>query len=311
MSSAAVLLLLMTSCQSEPGFELTEEVGPYTVSLIEKNIWHVEDCNSSNPAGSTIKSDGTQNFNNCSDMYIVRGKNRAVLIDLSNDIKWADSADVALRKIFYDRAGKRQKSITITHNHGDHTGMLYAFKNENDVDFLLPKKDFENNDIFPKDRTELVEDLSLINLGGDMTLECVEVAGHTPGSTVFFVKGHDKAFSGDAIGSGNGVWLFTADAFIQYEKGLSRLASYIDDPSNGVDKDKLTFYGGHYWQKGKTEKLGIQYLNDMQTLAKQIIEGKATWEPYNASFKFLNANYKYGTAIITWNQEAGAVYGNK
>lgn len=299
---AAAAALVMTGCKSEPAFEQTEEVGPYTVTLIEKNVWHVEDCNSENPAGQGPRADGTYGNNNCSDMYIVRGKDKALLIDLSNNIKWAENADQALRDIFYQRAGDRQKLITITHNHGDHTGMLYAFKDEQDVTFLLPENDFSKDKAFPEGRKSLIGDLATIDLGGGMVIECVETPGHTPGSIVFFIKGHDIAFSGDAIGSGGGVWIFSLEGFKQYTVGVSRLISYINDPANKIDQQKLTFYGGHDWQKKDMHRLDMQYLLDMQTLCELICKGEAEPEAY--ANPMLDSNFKYGSATITWRKSA-------
>lgn len=303
LAASAAIAMLCTACQSEPAFEQTEEVGPYTVSLVEKDVWHIEDCNSEHPAGMSAAG-----FNNCSDMYIVRGKDKAILIDLSNKINWAEGADEALRSIFYARAGeKREKVITITHNHGDHTGMLYAFKDEQDVTFLLPENDFKNDKNFPEGRKSLVGDGSSIDLGG-MTLECVQTEGHTPGSLVFFLKGHDIAFSGDAIGSGTGVWIFSLDGFIQYTAGVPHLISYIQDPANGVDSDKLVFLAGHTWQHGTLEKLDMQYLLDMQTLCEQMKTGEAYSEPYSSGNRMMDTNYKFGTATITWNKAGGDAY---
>lgn len=306
-SIAVLSLCVFVSCSSEPSFTETEEIGPYTVSLIEKNVWHIEDCNSSNPAGMGKRADGSFGNNNCSDMYIIRGKKKALLIDLSNKINWAENADEALRTIFYDRAGDREKVITITHNHGDHVGMLYAFKDEEDVTFLLPDNDFAKDKSFPEGRKSLISSLDIIDLGG-MVLQCVQAEGHTPGSMVFFLKGHDLAFSGDAIGSGTGVWIFSYDGFLQYTKGVPALISYINDPANGVDASKLVFRPGHVWQHGSLEKLDMQYLLDMQTLIEKIGDGTADCEPYSGGMRTMNANFKYGTATITWNKEQGERY---
>ena len=35
--------LTLVACACAPSFEQTEEVGPFTVSLLEKNVWHIED----------------------------------------------------------------------------------------------------------------------------------------------------------------------------------------------------------------------------------------------------------------------------
>lgn len=309
-AAAAAALFLAASCQNEPAFEQTEEIGPYTVSLIEKNVWHVEDCNSSNPHGMSVQPDGSMKQNNCSDMYIIRGKDKALLIDLSNKINWAEGSEEALRSIFYARAGEREKLITITHNHGDHTGMLPAFESEADVKFLLPENDFANDKKFPADRKSLVGDLDVIDLGGDMVVKCVQVEGHTPGSLVFDLQGHNLIFSGDAIGSGGGVWIFSMDGFKQYVHGAVHLLEYVEDPANGIDDEKLVFWGGHDWQKvnGGLEILNMQYLRDMITLIGQIGEGTAYVEDYNIGNRMLDANFKYGTATITWNRALGEQY---
>ena len=106
----------------------------------------------------------------------------------------------------------------------------------------------------------------------------------------------------DAIGSGNGVWIFSYDSFKQYIGGVEKLFAYIEDPANKIDAEALIFYGGHDWQKGDLEKLDMQYLHDMRTLIEQIGKGTAEYDPqaYNPT---LNANFKYGTAKITWNTE--------
>ena len=309
MAVSIAALVLTVSCRQEPAFEQTEEVGPYTVSLIEKDVWHIEDCNSSNPAGISIQADGSVKQNNCSDMYIIRGKDKALLIDLSNKITWAEGAEEALRSIFYSRAGEREKLIAITHSHGDHLGMLPAFQNESDVRFLLPEKDFAQDNKFPADRKTLIADSELIDLGG-MQVECVEVQGHTPGSMVFALKGHNILFSGDAIGSGSGVWIFSLDAFRQYASGVAHLMEYVQNPANGIDPEKLIIYGGHSWQKTQTklEKLDMQYLLDMSQLVDQIGRGEAAQEPYSTFMGLLDTNFKYGTAIVTWNKAQAAAY---
>ena len=66
------------------------EVGPYTVSVIGKNVYHIQDYNHENPSGETFDADGKlTHFNNCSDIYLVVGAKEALLIDLSNPVTWA------------------------------------------------------------------------------------------------------------------------------------------------------------------------------------------------------------------------------
>jgi hypothetical protein len=56
-----------------------------------------KDANDKYPAGMIMDEEGKiVPMNNCSDMYQLVGKNKALLIDLSNDIKWDDTATESL-----------------------------------------------------------------------------------------------------------------------------------------------------------------------------------------------------------------------
>ena len=290
---AVSAMFFLSSCKQDVPARF--EVGPYTVTTLEKGVYDIEDSNSSNPAGN---HDG--GMNNCSNMYLVLGKDKALLIDLSNNIKWADNAAESIRSIFYDLAGKREKIITITHVHGDHTGMMHAFVDDPEVSFFLPRKDFGNDTRFPEQRTTIIDEGYVFDLGG-VKVDAIDVQGHTPGSMVFYIEGKDILFSGDAVGSGNGVWIFSLDGYKQFEKGLANLLSFIEDPANKVDTDKLIIYGGHAWQKGDKPKLTMNYLTDLQAAVDDITAGKAKWEPYNSGMALLNANFIHGEGIITWN----------
>ena len=305
ISAISVLALSFVSCAEEPAWDTTMEIGPYTVSLVEKDVWHVEDCNSSNPPGESVLEDGTVRYNVCSDMYIVRGRKKAILIDLSNNVKWADDADESLRRIFYDRAGKREKLIAITHNHYDHTGMYGAFKDEKGIRYLLPKEDFKRDTLFTHDTT-LVTDHDVIDLGG-MKLECVQCEGHTPGSMIYFLKGHDMAFSGDAIGSGECVWIFDMPGFENYRRSVSRLLKYLEDPASGIDESIFRFLPGHAYQMEGID-MDIQYVRDMDELNNRISMGDAEWEPYPMAHRGLDARFKYGKVAIVWNKALSEAY---
>lgn len=297
----AVIMILLAACgQKVPA---TYEVGPYTVTTIRKGVlYDIEDSNHDNPAGVHTTADGRSSMNNCSNIYLVLGKKTALMIDLSNNIRWADNAAESLQQIFSDLAGDRERIIALTHSHGDHTGMAHAFVDDPAVRFYLPKADFERNRIFPAERTTLIEDGYVFDLG-KVKVDAIDVKGHTPGSMVYYVEGTDALFSGDAVGSGTGVWIFSLDGFRQYEEGLANLMRFVDNPANKIDKEALTVYGGHAWQKGETPKLTAQYLYDMQAAVEDIEAGKAEWEPYQSGNRMLNANFKHGCATITWNTD--------
>lgn len=283
--------------------------GPYTVYVINEGIYHIEDANESNPAGNHISADGkSTGMNNCSDMYLVVGDDKALLIDLSNAIKWDSTATESLRTLVYERTGNRQLYITVTHKHGDHLGMLPAFKDDDKAFFWIPRAEFEGMDIFPDTRTSFFDKNASFDLGAEMVINTMEVPGHTDHSTLFFVKDKNMVFSGDAIGSGSGVWLFDYESFIKYIAGIEELINYIENPANKINRSELIIYGGHAWQKGSMEKLTSQYIYDMRELIDKIGKGAAGSSPMAATRGFLDTNFTFGTATITWNKEAAAKY---
>jgi glyoxylase-like metal-dependent hydrolase (beta-lactamase superfamily II) len=283
------------------------ELGPYTVSVIGKNVWHIQDYNSSNPAGETFDADGKlTHFNNCSDIYLLVGKEKALLIDLSNPITWADDAAESLRAIVWERAGGKPLTITFTHNHGDHTGMIPAFSEDPSVEFALPERDFYRMaDRFPADRQRFFNEGEIFDLGG-MQVEAIEVPGHTAGSMVYLLKDQNLLFTGDAVGSGHGVWLFNADAFNSYVSAVPYLIEMLEE--RGVNEERLQIYGGHYWQKDwlklpEGRELGMEYLREMKLLCDEIESGTAATEPSNLGRPGLDTYFRHGNAIITWSAE--------
>lgn len=86
---------------------------------------------------------------------------------------------------------------------------------------------------------------SVIDLGGQ-TIEVCEVPGHTPGSVVFWNPQQDLLFTGDAIGSGYGVWMQVPGAvpLREYETSLRKLLAWL--VSRG---GTMKFYGGHHYQQ--------------------------------------------------------------
>lgn len=299
-----LLLTINISALTQP-----VEKGPYTIHVLTDGVYHIEDANGSNPAGMHMDKDGKiTGMNNCSDMYLLVGKKKALLIDLSNNIKWDTTATRTLLSIIYGRAGNKDIFITVTHRHGDHLGMLPAFKSDPRFHFWIPEAEFRGIDIFPKERIVFFAENESLKLGGGFVVNTMEVPGHTTHSTLFFLKGKNLVFTGDAIGSGSGVWLFDYDSFITYRKGVERLIKYVEDPANKIDPKKLVIYGGHFWQGAKPGTLTTQYIYDMRNLIDRIGKGIAETESMSSSMKYLDTNFKFGTATITWNKEAALKY---
>lgn len=288
------------------------ERGPFTVFLLANGVYHIEDANSYNPAGMHMNKDGEMaGMNNCSDMYLVTGKEKALLIDLSNSIKWDSSAIESIRSIVFERAGNKDLLITVTHKHGDHLGMLPAFYDDPGVTFWIPEAEFKGSKFFPEERTIYFEQNSSYDLGNGFIINTLEVPGHTEHSTLFFLNMANMVFTGDAIGSGSGVWLFNYESFETYKTAIEDLIRYIEDPDNGINTEELEIHGGHAWQKGKLPKLSSKYIYDMQALIDRIGKGTADTEDNSTFISFLDTNFRYGTATITWNREAARKYATK
>ncbi len=293
-----VLFLLLASM----AFGQTREVGPYTLHPIIPGVIRIEDANHTNPAGLHYDDAGEiTGYNNCSDMYLVVGGDKALLIDLSNYITWHDDAVASLQGLVREEIGSRELVIAITHVHGDHTGMLPAFEHEKDVTFWIQTEEFADKDLFPPERTRAIGENPALDLGDGVVVNALEIPGHTDHSAVYFLRGKNLLFSGDAIGSGGGVWIFSAKGFGQFRESVDRLIDYIENPANDVDANELLIYGGHYWQKLEKEKLTLQYILDMRTLIGEIKAGRAKEE--GVSFgPYLDTNFSYGEATITWNK---------
>ena len=301
--ACAAILVLYTACN---GQTKSTEVGPYTITIIDPDVYHIQDFNSEYPGGEVFNEKGEKiHFNNCSDIYLIVGTEKALLIDLSNRINWADNAEESLKQLVEERIDGKPLTITFTHNHGDHIGMLPAYLDE-DVHFALPEEDFAQMAArFPKEKYSFYNEGHIFDLG-DVKVEAIAVPGHTVGSMVFYLHGRNILFSGDAIGSGHGVWIFNTDSFSNYVRAVPHLIAWLNNPEHQVNIEKLRIYGGHYWQRdwlpelGKKE-MGMDYLNDMKELLDQIENGIATTTPSGLDHQTLDTYFKNGSAIVVWN----------
>lgn len=113
--------VLMSYCKSSRAEQQSVTMRPYTVTLLADGIYNIKDGNDSNPCGIHIDENGQmKGMNNCSDMYLILGRNKALLIDLSNSaqrITWDTTATVSLQTIVDEHIGKRDLIITVTHTH--------------------------------------------------------------------------------------------------------------------------------------------------------------------------------------------------
>ena len=299
------VIITITLILTAGGWAQSTELGPYTVHLIREGVYRIEDANSGNPPGVVIGDDGQMvSMNNCSDMYLVIGEEKGLLIDLSNFVQWDQTAVVSLRALVEERLDGKQLLIAVTHNHGDHLGMLPAFAEDRSVRYWVPENEFQGTGIFPADRTTYFTENGSLDLGGGIRISTIEIPGHTPHSTSYILDGKSLMFTGDAIGSGSGIWLFDEASFYVYKNSVEELISYIENPENGINKEELQFFGGHFWQGAQVGRLGATYAYDMRTLIVEMKKGSAETEEMSTFIPFLDTSFKYGTATITWNKDA-------
>ena len=119
-----------------------------------------------------------------------------------------------------------------------------------------------------------------INLGG-RTLEVLEVPGHTPGSIVLWDKKGNHLFTGDAIGSGNDVWMQWPSALPldQYYPSLLQLLSWCVARGG-----RMKLLGGHSRQCFGSHLLSynpfsLGWLCDLIDLVDQVLQGKIVGQP--------------------------------
>ena len=75
----------------------------------------------------------------------------------------------------------------------------YAMLEMPGVRFAITQADFARYaDRIPEDRREFIREGKTFELGG-MTVQTIAVPGHTPGSVVYFLQGHNLLFTGDAV----------------------------------------------------------------------------------------------------------------
>jgi glyoxylase-like metal-dependent hydrolase (beta-lactamase superfamily II) len=281
------------------------EMEPYSLTSLSDRVFRIVDGSESNPPGIHLDDQGERvGLNNTSDIYLLIGTDQALIIDLSNDASSNEAAVETLRELVDERAGSRELFITATHSHFDHLGMLDVFRNDPATRFWVSGPEFQELGVFPSDRTEFFTQSATLDLGGGLIVESREMPGHTPHSTLFLVRSENLIFTGDAIGSGSGVWLFDYTSFVRYRESVDRLVDFLRSGESGFDISALRFESGHSWQYGDIEELTAQYLFDMQALINRMGTGTAETAEVSLPIPYLDTNFSFGKATITWNRAA-------
>lgn len=128
------------------------------------------------------------------------------------------------------------------------------------------------------EKTIDIKDKETFNFN-DETISICEVQGHTPGSVVFYAKKRKMLFTGDALGSGCGMWLELPGVLSleEYANGLDNLLDFLKDK-----REDLKIYGGHQHQVYKSRlvkeynPLTFSYIQELSTLTKKVVNKEIT-----------------------------------
>ncbi len=192
-------------------------------------------------------------------MLLIEGNDRAILLDTGNGI--------GNLKEYVDKLTDKPYEVWLTHSHPDHVDGVgwwdKAYLNGKDFDSFLAKEkedrlpvllergypDATIEELAPKFKGELIpyKDGDIIDLGGT-TLQVVEVAGHTPGCSMFLMIEDRIMIYGDAVGRKSGLWsTSTASDLV---KSLKHLQTF-DDKYDRI----MRLHHGLWWQKGFAEEV--------------------------------------------------------
>ena len=140
---------------------------------------------------------------------------------------------------------------------------------------------------------------SVIDIGGKQ-LKVIDAAGHTPGSCIFVDEWDSLLFTGDAVGSGDGAWMWmpgcscTSEYMKSLEKMIESLKPYAD----------FRFLGGHRMQGVSTpdrpnaHELGMDDFIDMHTLCGEMLAGRAKPIDEQKQFGMKSYLYSYGKSSM-------------
>lgn len=230
-----------------------------------------------------------------SSFYLVEGSERAAVIDTG--ITPGGRILPTIQKLT-----QKPLILALTHAHIDHFHHMDEFDT-----VYMSHREFELSDEMltmmmagkPLKLRETIDIRtgSTIDLGGEV-LEVCEVPGHTPGSVVFWAQQRNLLFTGDAIGSGYGVWMQTPCAvpLTEYRDALIGLQRWLVERGG-----RMRFYGGHHMQQFLSaavpgyNPLNMGLLADLIDLVDQLITGEIVGRPSNVDKTFSTEQIYYAS----------------
>ena len=199
---------------------------------------------------------GSGNVMSSESMYIVEGKDKAVLIDAGTTIPDLDK--------IVSKITRKPVTLILTHVHPDHAGAAGCF----DEVWINPADSVYVPAFMPgyKGNIRYLEHGQLTELG-ERTLETFFTPGHTPGSTTFLEVGTDHGFSGDSFGNG---YLLVFCDFRTLQKTCQDAYEYFS--AKGYKK----FYCGHF--SGANFET-LERIQTLEQVSEDLLAGKLEGTP--------------------------------
>lgn len=239
--------------------------------------------------------------------YLIEGRDKAAVIDTGVTVGGQ------IMPILQSLTAKTMILI-LTHAHIDHFYHMDEFETVYMCHDELMMPEWFLRDMMADKKLRLQETVhidtdSVIDLG-DRTLEICKIPGHTPGSIAVFDAKDDLIFTGDAIGSGCGVWMQLpgSTSLRQYSESLSFFLRWLLRKTESPQ-----FWGGHCLQRWQSAKIPgdnpvtVGLLTDLIDLVNGLLRGNIeSWDirlPSAVRAGDRACNAAFGRAEITFNPE--------
>jgi glyoxylase-like metal-dependent hydrolase (beta-lactamase superfamily II) len=214
--------------------------------------------------------------------YLVIGLTRALLIDGGGTVRDVIPAVRRITDLPVD--------FVLTHGHWDHTGAMFEF------DHLYMHAG--DKSLIPHYQGQIIEISHgyAFDLGG-LTLETVDMIGHTPGSVGFLDAKNKRLFTGDAIGS-QCCWMQLTRLPLESLRDVLRLVEQMGDRWDEI-------WAGHYNELDRPLKL--DYVLKMKELIEDLVTGggKFVGQPDEGMKKSFHLSF---TPLLAANGDVSVYY---